>query len=298
MSPGVAWPIVTRAMANADSPSTGAVIGGRFELGRLLGEGASGVVYEARDLVVRRRVAVKLLHSDLLGSEEHLSRFFREMRAAQRIRHPGIVAFIASGTAEDERPYLVQEFLYGQDMEQALESGSLDLPAIFEIALQLLDALSAVHAAGLVHRDVKPANLFLFHDEFGGLRAKLVDFGIVTLGSTAMELTATGRTVGTPHYMSPEQARAGDLDARADLWSVGVLLFEALAGGLPFDDESPYEVLLQIVGTDAPSLATRRGDLPAGLIEVIDRALRRDVQERWRSATEMAAALRRGVGLA
>ena len=232
-----------------------------------------------------------------MDSEEHLARFFRETRAAQRIRHSGIVAFVGSGTTEDDRPYMVQEFLHGQNMEEALEAGTLQLPQIFEIALQLLDALSAVHAVGLVHRDVKPANIFLLHDEFGGLYTKLVDFGIVTLNESSMELTADGRTVGTPQYMSPEQARAEDLDARADLWSVGVVLFEALGGALPFEGVDPFDVLMQIVQNEPPSLAVLREDLPAGLTEVVDRALCKDRDGRWRSAKEMAAALRRGVGL-
>ncbi len=276
----------------------GRVIGRRYELLRLLGDGASGTVYEGRDQIVNQRVAVKLLHADLLGSEEHLSRFFRETQAAQRIRHPGIVAFIASGTTEGGRPYLVQEFLHGQDMQQASEAGALGLPEVFEIALQLLDALGAVHAVGLVHRDVKPANVLLLHDEFGGLHVRLVDFGIITLNESAMELTADGLTVGTPQYMSPEQARADDVDGRADLWSVGVLLFEALSGMLPFDSEDTFDVLLQIVQNDTPSLATLRDDLPAGLIDVVDRALCKNREDRWGSAKEMAAALRRGVGLA
>jgi serine/threonine-protein kinase len=276
----------------------GLMLGGRYQLVARLGSGTSGAVYRGRDLQDNRRVAVKLLHRDMLTSEEAVARFFREIGAAERIDHPGVVGFFGAGMAEDGRPYIVQEFLHGEDMEEALATGRLQLPEIFEVSLQLLDALGAVHAAGLVHRDVKPENVFLFFDEFGGIRVKLVDFGIAkpktVLGD---ELTGAGQTVGTPHYMSPEQARGADLDARADLWSVGVVLFEALTGLLPFDDKSPFMILTKIVMEPAPKVAEARADLPEGLCTVVDRALQRDPAERWQTATDMAHALRVSVGL-
>jgi serine/threonine protein kinase len=270
----------------------------RYQLVSMLGTGTSGAVYRGRDLQENRRVAVKLLHRDMLTSEEAVARFFREIGAAERIEHPGVVGFYGAGMAADGRPYIVQEFLHGEDMEEALATGRLQLPQIFEVSLQLLDALNAVHGAGLVHRDVKPENVFLFFDEFGGIRVKLVDFGIAKPKTDmADELTGAGQTVGTPHYMSPEQARGTDLDARADLWSVGVVLFEALTGILPFDDQSPFMILTKIVMEPAPPLAQARGDLPAGLCEVVDRALQRDLSKRWQTAPEMAQALRQSVGL-
>jgi len=145
---------------------------------------------------------------------------------------------------------------------------------------------------------VKPENLYLLHDEFGGLRTKLVDFGLVKPRQGAVQqLTGVGTAVGTPYYMSPEQAQGADVDARADLWSVGVLLFEALTGSFPFDHENPLVLLTQIVMHPAPSVATRRADLPPGLVGVIDRALTRNLADRWTSAAEMAQALRASVGL-
>ncbi len=284
---------------DSDSDSElGRIVGERYELVRLLGSGASGAVYEGRDREGRERVAVKLLHPYLLESDGAVARFFREIRAAQEIRHAGVVEFRASGMTDDGRPYLVQEFLYGQDMQQALEAGSLSLPEVFEISQQLLDSLAAIHEVGLVHRDVKPENLYLLHDEFGGLRTKLVDFGLVKARQgTMQQLTGVGTAVGTPYYMSPEQAQGAEVDARADLWSVGVLLFEALTGTFPYDHENPLVLLTQIVMQPAPSVATRRADLPSGLVRVIDRALTRNLAERWQSAPEMAQALRESVGL-
>jgi serine/threonine protein kinase len=274
------------------------VVGERYELVRLLGSGASGAVYEGRDRKHRERVAIKLLHPYLLDSDGAVARFFREIRAAQELQHPGVVEFRASGLTDDGRPYLVQEFLHGQDMQQALESEALTLPDVFEISQQLLDSLAAIHDVGLVHRDVKPENLYLLHDEFGGLRTKLVDFGLVKpRQGTVQQLTGVGTAVGTPYYMSPEQAQGADVDARADLWSVGVLLFEALTGTFPFDHENPLVLLTQIVMHPAPSVTTRRPDLPPGLAGVIDRALTRNLADRWQSARGMARALRESVGL-
>jgi serine/threonine-protein kinase len=241
---------------------------------------------------------VKLLHGELLHSEQHVARFLREAEVAKTIQHPGVVGFLAAGVHDDGRPYLVQEFLHGEDMEEALRERSLGLPDILEIGMQLLDALGAVHAVGLVHRDVKPENVFLLHDEFGGLRVKLVDFGVVKVAQDGgAQLTAAGSTVGTPYYMSPEQAQGRVIDARADLWSVGVVLFEALSGRLPFDDENPLIAMTRIVMEPAPSLASRRQDLPTGLVAVVDRALVRNRDARWQTAREMADALRQGVGL-
>lgn len=275
----------------------GTLVGGQFQLVRLLGSGTSGAVFEGRDGVTRARVAVKLLHGDLLTSEEHVARFIREARTAARIQHPGVVAFLDAGRHTDGRPYLVQEFLHGETLQDLMDRGELILPQIFELSLQLLEALGAVHEAGLVHRDVKPENVLLFYDEFGDVRIKLVDFGIVKPDSSegAGEITATGLTVGTPHYMSPEQARGETVDARSDVWAVGVVLFEALTGKLPIDGDSPYVVLARVVAMQPPSVKSKRTDLPDWLVEVVDRALQRKPTKRWQSALEMAEALRQGI---
>jgi eukaryotic-like serine/threonine-protein kinase len=272
----------------------GTLMGGRYELTRLLGSGGSSAVFAGRDRQTRRRVAVKLLHADLLRSDEHVARLMREANLAARIRHPNVVEFLGSGFAEDGRPYLVQELLDGEDMETLLRREAVALPRVYEIALQLLEALSAVHDAGLVHRDVKPANVLLCFGEFGELRIKLVDFGVVKPKQADDRLiTGTGSVIGTPHYMSPEQARGLEVDARSDLWSLGVVLFEALSGKLPFDGRDALTLFAEILAAPVPSLAEERPDLPRFIADVVRRALERDPGERFQSAVEMADALRR-----
>lgn len=275
------------------------MVGGKYQLVRLLGAGASGAVFEGRDGVTRARVAVKLLHGELLLSEEHVARFLREARAAATIQHPGIVSFLDAGRLSDGRPYLVQEFLHGENLQEVMDRGELTLPMIFDVTTQLLEALDVVHAQGLVHRDIKPENVLLFFSEYGDVRIKLVDFGIVKSDNRVREsdadITEAGLTVGTPHYMSPEQALGQKVDPRSDVWSVGVMLFEMLTGTLPIDGESPYVVLARVVSARPPSLRSRRPDLPDWLVEVVDRALQRHTRSRWQTAREMKDAMATGL---
>jgi eukaryotic-like serine/threonine-protein kinase len=278
----------------SDDRDIGSLVKGRYELVRLLGAGASSAVYASRDRSTRRRVALKLLHENLLRSEEHVARFVRESAVAARIRHHNVVEFLGAGLNEDGRPYLVQELLDGEDMAQALRRELLPLQHVYEISLQLLDALAAVHAAGLVHRDVKPANVFLLFGEYGELRVKLVDFGVVKPKQDAdRSITGTGDVIGTPHYMSPEQARGLEVDARSDLWSVGVLLYEAICGSLPFDSDDSMRLFAEILVAPVPPLLERRPSLPRWLVDIVNRALERDVDKRYQSAERMSAALRR-----
>ncbi len=271
----------------------GQVLNQKYELRALLGSGAMGAVYRAWHPFLEREVAIKILHADLLGSKEHMSRFHRESRMASALNHPNIVSVFDGGHADDGAPYLVQELLDGEDLSKMMDRGRLGMSDAFDITLQLLDALAAAHKADIVHRDVKPENVFLVQDERGKRTVKLVDFGIGKRNSAsdASFMTDPGVALGTPHYMSPEQVLAHNLDARSDIYAVGALLYHALAGEPVVNAETIDELLVKIVRDDAPSLATKRSDLPEWLVLVVDKALRRDPELRFSHATEMADAI-------
>ncbi len=271
----------------------GSVIDGRYELTRLLGCGASGSVYDATHRYTERRVAIKLLHPELVKSREHVGRFLREVRSMAALTHPGVAAILDAGRADGDVPYLVTEFLDGSDMADLMDQGPLAHAQVVDIGVQLLDALAAAHALGIVHRDVKPENIFLIPRGDAPPQVKLLDFGVAKRLASAsnVNLTASGTTVGTPHYMSPEQARGDLVDQRSDLWSVGALLFHALSGEPPFEDHRVTRLLARIASEAPVSLGSRCPQLDAELVNIIDKALSPDVDKRWLSASAMANAL-------
>ncbi len=272
----------------------GTTLADKYEVRRLIGVGASGAVYEGWHRFTDRAVAIKVLHADLLESDAHVKRFLREVKTAAKIHHPNVCAVLDAGVDEKGAPYLVQELLKGDDMHTLLQNVELGKKDVFDVAVQLLDALSVLHEHGIVHRDIKPENVFLVST--GGRRVvKLVDFGIAKSmagGPGSSVLTASGMTLGTPHYMSREQALALDLDARTDVYSVGALLFDAYTGHPPFDEQDVPRLLMRIVRERAPRLAEVAPDLDGWLAEIIDRALEPDPDDRWPTAAEMAKALR------
>ncbi len=289
--PGVATP--TRPERRV-----GTVIDGKYELRRLLGMGATGSVYEAWHRYTARSVAVKVLHDHMVTNREAVGRFMREVRAASAIGHPVIVAVLDAGvTEEGGPPYMVQELLAGREMEKAMLRGELAVADIVEIGRQLLDGLAAAHAHRIIHRDVKPENVFLLRNDVGALQVKLVDFGVakaIDSKTVTAALTLPGNTVGTPYYMSPEQARADPVDERTDIWSVGAVLFHAATGRPPFDSRKALgDLLYKIVMTRAPRIRSVAPSLPDNLAEAVDRALEPDPDARWPSARAMCECLRR-----
>jgi serine/threonine-protein kinase len=275
----------------------GRVLAERYELLNLLGCGSAGAVYSAMDHVRGERVAVKLLHEGLARSPEHVARFEREARAASSIGHSSVVKVLDIGRDERNCLFLVLELLEGEGLFFAISSGRLTVGDIVEIGRQLLGALAAAHARGIVHRDVKPENLFLAREPSGALRLKLLDFGIAKYldgdGASSFR-TMDGLLIGTPHYMSPQVCMGIEASADADLWAAGAVLYHAFAGEPPFDGDNIGDLLTRIVSSEAPSLATRRPDLPEPVIDAIDRALAKDPAHRWRSALAFSDALHIG----
>jgi serine/threonine-protein kinase len=263
-------------------------IGGRYEITGLLGEGGMGRVFAARHVFTGQEVALKLPRMGVL-TEEAAARFLREARLPHEIGHPSIAGAIDAGVDADGSVYLVLERLRGESLEQALAAGRVGPGEVIDVVLVLLDVLAAAHARGLVHRDVKPDNVFLSERP---PRVRLLDFGIARAVLDASSVTRTGTVLGTPAYMSPEQLRGERVDARADLWSVGALLFRALAGRPPFVGDDDALLLTAVLEGRSPVLRDHRPELGGPLSAVIERALRPIAGERFRSAAEMAAALR------
>jgi eukaryotic-like serine/threonine-protein kinase len=251
---------------------------GRYRVTGFLGSGAMGVVVAAEDDELGREVALKLLRRD--ASRDSRQRFLREARAAAAIAHPGVVAVHDVLTTADGHPVLVMDRLHGETLRSLLErTGRLEIEQAVRIAREIASALEAAHARGVIHRDLKPENVFLSQREGGGADVKLLDFGVAKLfgpmpAPDAAGLTSTGTIVGTPYYMAPEQAFAErDLDARADLWSLGVILYECLSGRRPFSADSVGQVLrLLALGQLTPLREVVPG-LPPRLLALIERLL-------------------------
>jgi eukaryotic-like serine/threonine-protein kinase len=251
-----------------------------------------GMIYQAYDPAIDRKVAIKLIRADLLSSEEradYLERFRHEAQAAGRCTHANIVA-IYDFAVHQGNPFLAMEYVEGRNLSQVLiQSGRFSTHAAVAVIGQVLDALACAHGLGVVHRDVKPANILLFADQ----RVKMTDFGISRLDTSA--LTQAGSVLGTPSYMSPEQCRGEPVDARSDLFSAGVVLYEMLSGGRPFTGSNLTEVALQVMSQPPPNLQIVRPDVPSPLIAAIEQALSKAPQDRFGSAVAMASALRRSV---
>ncbi|WP_437731792.1 protein kinase domain-containing protein [Sorangium sp. So ce1335] len=278
------------------------VVGGKYRLERPLSSGGMGSVWLARHINLGSPVAVKFMAPTYAASSTFLARFEREARIAANLQSPHVV-YVQDYGIDDDTPYLVMELLQGEDLGTRLERvGRLSLADAARILVQAGKAIRRAHDAGLVHRDLKPANLFLVRaEEEQEELVKVLDFGIVkeTGARLTDEVTRTGELLGSPHYMSPEQVRGEkDVDPRSDLWSLGVILFYAVTGELPFQGDQLGAVIANILVAPLPSASRRAPDLPPTIDAFFARALARDRAQRFQSIGEMIGDLRRLAGMA
>lgn len=262
---------------------TDRVIAG-YEIEGKLGEGGMGVVYRARDTTLNRLIALKIIRPQSLSAQGK-ERFLREARACSAINHPNIVTVYAAGE-DDGRPFLAMEFLQGRTIRDVIDAGPVPWRQAIGWTIDLLDALSRLHGEGIVHRDLKPENLFVTSDG----RIKLMDFGIAHMGA-GQTLTREGASLGTAHYMSPEQAAGKKVDGRSDLFSVASVLYEMLASKRPFDGEHPMAVMYSITNAPPTPLVEHDVELPDSLQAIIEKALEKDPEDRYADTSAFAAAL-------
>lgn len=287
----------------AETTPTSTLVAGKYRLTRLLGKGGMGSVWEGVHESLGTRVAVKFIDTDYASSDEIRNRFVNEAKAAARLRSKHVVQVYDQGVGDDAKPYIVMEFLEGEPLDRRLDrQGRLSIEETAKIVLHVCRALAKAHEAGIVHRDLKPENIFLVSDEEDQTElAKVVDFGIAkftdTSGSSSSS-TRTGAVLGTPQFMSPEQARGlRTVDHRADLWSVGVIAYRCVVGSLPFKGEAVGDLLVNICTADPPAPSTVMPDAPAGFDGWVRRALAREQNGRFQSASETADSLAAVAGL-
>jgi serine/threonine-protein kinase len=273
----------------------GAVIADKYRIGRLIGRGGMARVYQAESLETGRHVAVKLLHAELTDDGITLARFEREARAAAQVGHEHVVEIVEVGVEPTGTPFLVMEYVRGCSLFELLHAErELSVARACDIACQVLEALGAVHARGIVHRDLKPENVLLTTQRGRKDYVKLCDFGIVAFSDAyeLADLTPAGRTMASPHYASPEQlAGARGRDLRVDLYAVGVMLFEMIAGRKPFEAPSLAELFDKILREAAPPLRVFRRDVPDALEKTVARALGKTPKLRHASAADLLAEL-------
>lgn len=277
-----------------DERLPGSFLGNKWQIVQRLGTGGMASVYEAQHRN-GKRVAIKILHTDLIPEKNAIERFLREGYLTNAIEHPGVVSVLDDGMTEEGAPYLVMEFLEGEDLGRRLRrlGKPLNIPDVMAIAVALLDALTAAHEAEIVHRDLKPDNVFLCADG----PVKVLDFGIARLLASARgdtkPMTETGVALGTVQYMAREQAlgELDQIDAQTDLWALGATLYQALSLQYLYESRSNIEFLAQLLQNNPRPIEQVNPELPTEIAEVINRALRHDKRERWASAAAMREAL-------
>jgi serine/threonine-protein kinase len=286
------------ALGSEGLPNVGDLFEGKYRIEKLVGKGGMGAVFAAHHTLLDQRVAVKFLLGDMVSNPEAARRFNNEAKAAAKIKGEHICRVLDFGQSPTGLPFMVMEFLEGMDLAALVEQrGALPVEEAVDYVLQALEAIAQAHKHGMVHRDLKPANLYLARTDEGKQLVKVLDFGISKASNPFSQtgnhsLTSTKSMLGSPLYMSPEQLRsAKNVDQRADIWSIGVILFELLTGRVPFNGESLGELFVAILEQQTPRVSQLRGDIPQVLDEAIGRCLQRPLEQRWPNVGELAAAL-------
>ena len=284
--------VTAQGPATNKDPLIGCSIDGRYRLDSLIGRGGMGAVYCATRLLIGDEVAVKILHTEQVDDAHAAERFRREARAAARLKHPNAVSIYDFGVSSDGLQFLVMELVEGKSLREVTKTqGPLDPALVAEIASQICAALDEAHRQHIVHRDVKPDNIIINFTP-AGLRVKVLDFGIAKLrDDTASHLTQTGSVMGTPHYMSPEQCLGEELDSRADIYSVGIVVYELLCGRVPFNSPISTAVVVQHVNQPPPSLLGINPTIPAEVEAVVFHALEKSRHARPATAGALAQEL-------
>ena len=281
-------------------PKKGDVVSGKYRIEKILAEGGMGVVFEATHLQLDEKVAIKFLRTEFTGPQagELAGRFLREARASAKIKSEHVVRVHDVGSTEAAAPYIVMEFLTGKDLDQIVSShGVLPVQQAVDYVLQACEALAEAHNIGIVHRDLKPANLFLTHRADGSACVKVLDFGIskfkdATGNTPDLGMTKTHAVMGSPRYMSPEQMRSSkDVDARADIWAIGIILYELLGGEVPFNGESMPQICASILEETPKNLRTLRPEVSAELEAVVSKCLAKKPDARFANIAHLAQAL-------
>ena len=285
-------PVDGTALETSGDPLVGETLAGKYRVEERLSVGGMGTVYRGTHVLMDKKVAIKVLRPSLAADETIVARFSREARAASRISHPHALSVTDFGEAEGGVVFLVMEFLDGRTLKEVIrQDGPLPLPRVVEIMRQIGAALDAAHAEGVIHRDLKSDNIMLLKTT-GADYAKVLDFGIAKiqqpLGGQDPELTSPDLIIGTPQYMSPEQcSQVGDLDARTDVYSLGVILYEMLVGRVPFTGPSSTAIMLKHLQEPPPSVLDDRRDLPQGMEIVVSRALAKRAEDRYQRAGDL-----------